>query len=375
MRASSPLLLALAVTLLALVASAVAYSVPLTRVNPPSFQIESVNAKYASLAGGSGIDKFKNYDDAEYIGTIYLGTPPQKFRVVFDTGSSNLWVSGSGCSDSGCEGMNKYNAKTSSTYVPNGESISIQYGTGSMIGVLDQDTLSVAGFTVTNVTFGAATSLAPFFHGQPMDGILGLAFPSIAADSVTPVFELMLQQKLVSQDLFSVYLDSTPGDSESSIDFGAINEKHYTGKITYVPVVADEYWMISLDKITVGSTSIGGCDGTFSYCKAIVDTGTSLIVGPEDAVNSLISAIGTINSDCSNVNSLPTIDFTFNSMGDTLPLSPSVYVIKYQGTCQLGIAGSSELPFWILGDTFIRQYFSIFDHNNGTPRVGFATSA
>lgn len=53
-----------------------------------------------------------------------------------------------------------------------------------------------------------------------MDGILGLAFPAIAADYVTPVFDTMIAQNLVSQPIFGVFLDSTPGDSESSIDFG-----------------------------------------------------------------------------------------------------------------------------------------------------------
>lgn len=127
---------------------------------------------------------------------------------------------------------------------------------------------------------------------------------------------LLIYQK----NLFSVYLDSTPGDLNSSVDFGEINSAHYTGEITWVPITTEgnfpyfplfdflffpqagffsplDYWSINLDNIQVGSTSVGDCDGVFSYCSAIVDTGTSLIVGPEDAVNDLLSAIGTVNSD------------------------------------------------------------------------------
>jgi hypothetical protein len=66
-----------------------------------------------------------------------------------------------------------------------------------MEGQLDQDTAYLAGYTLKNVTFGEATSLADFFQGQPLDGILGLAYPTIAADSVTPVFDVMMQQKLI----------------------------------------------------------------------------------------------------------------------------------------------------------------------------------
>jgi len=322
---------------------------------------------------GAPLDPFKNYDDSEYIGSITIGTPGQPFNVVFDTGSSNLWVAGVTCNDAGCQGMHKYDPSKSRTYVANGEGLSIQYGTGSMDGYLDQDSVGVAGLNVKNVTFGQATSLAPFFAGQPMDGILGLAYSAIAADSVTPVFDLMMSQNLVPQPIFSVFLDSTPGDSKSSILFGASDPSYYTGSITWVPVIAELYYVISLDDVIVGGAHPGSCNGWFSYCKAIVDTGTSLIVAPTAAFNELSAAIGTVNADCSNINSLPTIKLSFNSNAVQLELPPSVYVINDPpGQCQLGIAGADGLPLWILGDTFIRNYYTIFDR--GQNRLGFAKS-
>mmetsp|Transcript_12389 Transcript_12389/g.23900 ORF Transcript_12389/g.23900 Transcript_12389/m.23900 type:complete len:485 (+) Transcript_12389:13-1467(+) len=240
-----------------------------------------------------------NFMDAQYYIDITIGTPPQSFKVVPDTGSSNLWIPSSKCkfTQVPCDIHNKYYATKSSTYAANGTEFSIQYGSGACSGFLSSDVVSVGDVTVEGQTFAEVTKEPGIaFIAAKFDGIMGLAFPTIAVDGVMPVFQNMVKQKKVDMPVFAFYLNRHAKDGE--LTFGGTDETHYSGPISWIPLSNETYWEFALDDVAVEGVSYCG-DG--KDCHAIADSGTSLLAGPVDAIKKLneqIGAVGVLEAEC-----------------------------------------------------------------------------
>ncbi|CAN7940204.1 unnamed protein product, partial [Ixodes hexagonus] len=322
---------------------------------------------------------------AQYFGIITLGNPAQYFRVVFDTGSANLWVPSVKCPDTdlACVLHNRYDSSESSSYVRNGTHFEIVYGTGSVDGVLSTDTLGLGGGIVLNQTFAEVVhEPAIVFVAAKFDGILGLGYASIAKLGVVPVFDNMLAQGVVRDPVFSVYLNRNMRDPVGGeIVFGGVDESRYVGDVNYVPLSRKGYWQFRMDGIQVGNRT-HLCNGG---CEAVADTGTSLITGPSaeiDRINTLIgakrAAPGVYLVNCRDVPYLPTItltiagkDYVFEGKDYIFRVRCSFVsrVICVNGFTAMDLAPPTG-PLWILGDIFIGQYYTVFD--KGADRVGFA---
>ncbi|XP_008578662.1 PREDICTED: cathepsin E isoform X2 [Galeopterus variegatus] len=202
-----------------------------------------------------------NYLDNEYFGTISIGSPPQNFTVIFDTGSSNLWVPSVYCTSPACKTHTRFYPSQSSTYTALGNSFSIQYGTGSLSGITGVDQVSVEGLTVIGQKFGeSVTEPGQTFVDAEFDGILGLGYPSLAVGGVTPVFDNMMAQNLVGLPMFSVYLSSDSEDgSRSELTFGGYDHSHFSGSLNWVPVTKQGYWQITLDDMLWCVTTSTSC--------------------------------------------------------------------------------------------------------------------
>ena len=272
-----------------------------------------------------------------YTGTVSIGSPPQDFTVVFDTGSANLWIPGSGCHSVACFLHSKYRAEKSSTSVKLNETFASQYGSGDCKGNLVQDVVSVAGLDVPEQVFGATTEEALTFATARFDGILGLAFRKISVDHVPTVFHNMIKTHHI-EPAFGVWLAHggtsgvathygsnkltlpraadgslicfshssrpdipthtsilthdyaaasgiSPDRNGGEIVFGGADPEKYEGDMKYYDLTSETYWEIELFEINVNGT-------TFGSAKAIVDTGTSLIAGPKDVVDQINTGTG-----------------------------------------------------------------------------------
>nr|KYP71680.1 Aspartic proteinase oryzasin-1 [Cajanus cajan] len=246
----------------------------------------------------------KNYLDAQYFGEIGIGTPPQTFTVVFDTGSSNLWVPSSKCYFSlACYTHNWYKAKKSKTYAKNGTSCKINYGSGSISGFFSQDNVKVGSVVAKQQDFIEATREGSLsFLSAKFDGILGLGFQEISVENAVPVWYNMVQQNLIGEKVFSFWLNGDPNAKKGGeIVFGGVDRKHFKGNHTYVPVTEKGYWQIEMGDFFIGDVSTGVCEGG---CAAIVDSGTSLLAGPTPVVaeiNHAIGAEGVLSVECKEV--------------------------------------------------------------------------
>ncbi|XP_001988893.2 lysosomal aspartic protease isoform X1 [Drosophila grimshawi] len=336
-----------------------------------------------------------NAYNTEYYGEIQIGSS-QKFKVLFDTASSNLWVPSIQCPPDNCTRLHRYNSSLSSSHVANGKPFQIQYATRNnqptiLKGFLSADNVTLAGLSIKRQTFAEITSLPPgIFSRANFDGIFGLGLKEIAIDGIVPPIYNLFQQGLISQPTFSIYLNRTnTGVVDSNggkLILGPSDQTLYSGCMTYVPLSKIGYW-----QLTVGSIVMGNDKELCSKCEAIVDSGTSLIVAPRAALKSINTILGLTENDkrdgvytvaCSRISSLPKI--TLNIGRRDFVLSPADYVIQYKNVCVSGFTsleglgkeltdeqGTEYDNLWVLGLVFMGPYYIEFDIEY--KRIGLAS--
>jgi len=363
----------------------------------------------------------RDLQNAQYYGTVSIGSPPQEFEMVFDTGSADLWVPGQSCSSKSdnCSSKSAYVKTASSSFsdVDTGamSDFSIRYGSGDVFGKFGVDTVTVAkGYTVANQTFALVDStdgLGDVYKNAAFDGILGLAFPAISQDPLANTLIANLKdQEGVDRAMFAFYLGD---EANGELAIGGYNKDRMQNPelINWIPLAMPAYWLVAMDQVKFGDTVI-----TTGQTGGIMDTGTSLIYGPREQVMSMIEAIPEAelipqlqlyHIPCET--DLPDLEFqmgkkAYNITGDELMMVFSqdgedycifsIAVMEFAGSSEFdtrdevldekmmdeikNFAGVASSPIprqflhntWLMGDSFLRQQYSIYDYEN--KRFGLA---
>lgn len=281
----------------------------------------------------------RNLHDSQYVGTISVGSPPQPLDVIFDTGSSNLFIVSAHCVRHGLcsDETGAYDHSNSTTYNPVGLDISVKFGTGRIEGFISVDTITVGDLQVPSQTFTEISrEIGSVFKNTRFSGILGLGFPTLQRYKITPLLDNAISRGLLDWNLFSFHYSAFPRQT-SAVFFGPPDPSYYEGPFLHVPVTKALYWETPLNSLLLDTKSIGGCSKSPGICKAVVDTGTSLITGPSEDIQALEEAIG-LSPDCSNIHMLPTI--TLELSGHRFDIEPEFYVLKENTrplSCKLGL--------------------------------------
>lgn len=253
------------------------------------------------------------------------------------------------------------------------------------------------------------------FESLLFDGIVGLGLPPL---SETPNFNFLnvmansgaWESKPGLEYTFAVFLGFTD-EEDSEITFGGVRQEHIAeGEFMSWHDVPDAhlgYWQIKIHSISANGTKLDFCDdGT---CRAIVDTGTSLVAVPADIGDALVDRLrfASHNEDgCAGAG--PALEFdlgnysvvldpsdvhrpeftldrawqgnmdhdnetkdqTMKNQALALPEGEPKYCVPMLMSIQLGDPLSEKT--FIFGEPAIQKYYVAFDASPSAPRVGFA---
>lgn len=353
--------------------------------------------------GGSDLVNFQ--DDSTWFTRAEFGTPGKSVNMVLDTGSSDIWV---------VPGDNSYQAASSSTFKNDSSPFQITYGSGQVAGYLVEDTVALAGHSVPGQTFALADHVSQDLLDGTTSGIIGLGFEQLSTSKSEPIWSKSGETE------FAFYLErasssssnggdasggSIPGSGtipakrqassasgvSSSSDtapggyftLGGTNSSLFQGDINWSNVITKGYWLITLGGVTVNNNAVDIGQTT----KAAIDTGTTLIGGPDSVIADMYAQIpdsapvtgasGYYQFPCdSNVNATITFGtqkYSINAKDFRVGQVDSAGQNCMGAFFSLETTSDSMLQ-WVVGGAFLKSVYSVFRDGNPA-QVGFAALA
>jgi len=149
--------------------------------------------------------------DYSYFSSLLFGSKGQEMHMLVDTGSTNTWVFGSDCRSSACSIHNTFGSDDSTTLNTSTKTFSLAYGTGEVEGVMAEDKVAFANYTL-QLQFGLAKTASNDFNNYPMDGILGLGPASSNDLGSQTVMQALDVQTGLKDNILGIHLQRATDD-------------------------------------------------------------------------------------------------------------------------------------------------------------------
>ncbi|KAL7910116.1 putative aspartic endopeptidase [Trichoderma velutinum] len=365
--------------------------------------------------GSISLDALNNITGGGYYADFSIGTPPQKLSFLLDTGSSDTWVNSVEadlCTEPSVQQRvgefcyKQFNPSKSSSYKSSREDFDISYLDGRRIqGTYFKDTVTINNATVKSQQLGLALTSV---RGT---GIMGLGFKeNVAADVKYPtIIDNMVTQNVIPVPAFSLYLNDLQ-TSQGAILFGGVDtDKFHDGLATIplqpLPANIAKTQDIVMYNIQLNGFKASAVDTPAVNGSAILDSGSTLSLLPDAVVQAIWKKYGVLNIqgvpipfvDCGKANSKDTFNFQFTNKTIKVPIDEMVInnlasvqddimseptlanLFKgWSGVCTFGMSsttgyGITSDNFILLGDTFLRSAYVVYDLQNKQIGIAQAT--
>ncbi|XP_072977177.1 aspartic proteinase 36-like isoform X1 [Typha angustifolia] len=347
------------------------------------------------------------YDDlltnGYYTTRLYIGTPPQEFALIVDSGSTVTYVPCSSCDQCGNHQDPRFQPDLSSTYNPvkchvactcdtekNQCIYERQYAEmSSSSGVLGEDIVSFgkeSALMPQRAVFGCENSETGDLFSQHADGIMGLGRGQLS------IMDQLVDKGIISDSFSLCYGGMNFGGG--AMVLGGISSP--SGMVfSRSNPVRSPYYNIELKEIHVAGKALRLDPRIFDRKHGtVLDSGTTYVYLPEhafvafrDAITSELHSLKKIRgpdpnykdicfagagSDVSQLSkTFPNVDMVFGN-GQKLSLSPENYLFqhsKVRGAYCLGVFQNGKDPTTLLGGIIVRNTLVMYDRQN--ERIGF----
>ncbi|KAK5659806.1 hypothetical protein OQA88_1018 [Cercophora sp. LCS_1] len=330
----------------------------------------------------------KVHQTTYYTINLKLGNFAQSVPFLIDTFSSETWANPT-CSKSAdpsfCQSQPRFTS--SGSLVDYGVQGSVTYAEGYVnfeyvgdyvgVGCKQRSQIRPVAATITSQIFGAA-----YDSGSRVFGTLGLAPDLLGWSSPYPfLLDSLAQQSLINSRAFS--LDLRGYDSaQGSVVFGGIDTGKFEGELVKIPIIPaaqspdgwTRFW------VYLAGLSVTQADGTVVNVYTVpaggkgqpvaIDSSRQLSAFPTQIFNKLVAAFPSAQYvpsadlylvDCLDVGEGGSIDFVFATK--TIKVPYYEFVWRYPNT-NLCVLGAVEDSFAVLGDSFLRSAYVVFDWDN-----------